>query len=180
MRWVFSFPNLVWGAQRRVGILVVGGKLATFKKIFENVLENLKKTLMDLPDQNKCGKKLSFLLFYHSFILYYKSIESIWQAARVLLFWKQTFCILDTAWKASVFGVFWSAFYRFRTEYGVRDTQSECGKMLVRTLFTQLEFCSKTFAWLRMVLLLDWSGSGESLFLFHWSYLCISLIWWII
>ena len=48
--------------ERRVGILVVGGKLATFKKSFENVLENLKKTLMDLPEQNKCGKKLSFLL----------------------------------------------------------------------------------------------------------------------
>ena len=45
-----------------MGILVVGGKLATFKKSFENVLENLKKTLMDLPEQNKCGKKLSFLL----------------------------------------------------------------------------------------------------------------------
>ena len=45
-----------------MGILVVGGKLATFKKSFENVLENLKKTLMDLPQQNKCGKKLSFLL----------------------------------------------------------------------------------------------------------------------
>ena len=45
-----------------MGILVVGGKLATFKKIFENVLGNLKKTLMDLPEQNKCGKQLSFLL----------------------------------------------------------------------------------------------------------------------
>lgn len=45
-----------------MGILVVGGKLTTFKKIFENVLENLKKTLMDLPEQNKYGKKLSLLL----------------------------------------------------------------------------------------------------------------------
>ena len=60
MRWVFHFQ--IQSEERRVGILVVGGKLATFKKSFENVLETLKKTLMDLPEQNKCGKKLSFLL----------------------------------------------------------------------------------------------------------------------
>ena len=155
--------------ERRVGILVVGGKLATFKKSFENVLENLKKTLMDLPEQNKCGKKLSFLL---NIIPLFFIINRSNPYGR-----KRGYCCLGNKLFAyqtlrekrpySEFsGPHFPAFGLNTERYSV-SVSIRMREMRVQTFFTQLEFCSNTFAWLRMVLLLDWSGPGQSLFLFH-------------
>ena len=126
---------------------------------------------MDLPEQNKCGKQLSFLLnIIPLFFIINRSNPFGRQRGYCCL--GNKFSVYKTLREKCSYSEFsgphFTAFGLNTARYSVSlRIQSECVKMLVRTLFAQLEFCSKTFAGLRMVLLLDWSGSGESLFLFH-------------